>query len=213
MLLIVGLGNPGAKYAGNRHNIGFMAVERFASKHAFGPWRARFQGEIAEGALTADNGTKVKALLLKPQTFMNNSGHSVGEAMRFHKITPANTIVFYDEIGLAPGRFRMKTGGGAAGHNGIRSIIAQASPDVRRARIGIGHPGDKSLVHSYVLSDFAKADEPWIDTLLDACAKALPHLLAGDDERFQTEVLRLAPAPKTDPRNPNTAPNTPKEQP
>ena len=200
MLLIVGLGNPGAKYAGNRHNIGFMAVDRFASKHAFGPWRTRFQGDVAEGALTADNGTKVKALLLKPQTFMNNSGHSVGEAMRFHKITPANTVVFYDEIDLAPGRFRMKTGGGAAGHNGIRSIIAQASPDVRRARMGVGHPGVKELVHAHVLSDFAKADQPWLAALIDACAEALPLLLANNDDKYQTEVMRLAPAPKSDPR-------------
>jgi PTH1 family peptidyl-tRNA hydrolase len=200
MLLIVGLGNPGAKYAGNRHNIGFMAVDRFATKHAFGPWRTRFQGEIAEGSLAADNGTKVKALLLKPQTFMNNSGHSVGEAMRFHKITPANTVVFYDEIDLAPGRFRMKTGGGAAGHNGIRSIIAQASPDVRRARMGVGHPGAPELVHGHVLSDFHKADRTWLEPMLDAVAGALPFALAGDDDRYQAEVMRLAPAPKFSPR-------------
>jgi PTH1 family peptidyl-tRNA hydrolase len=213
MLLIAGLGNPGAKYANHRHNIGFRIVERIAAAHRFAPWRVKFQGELTEGSIAAPDGATEKVLLLKPQTFMNNSGHSIGEAMQFYKLHPAQVVVFYDELDLAPGRLRMKTGGGAAGHNGIRSIIAQASPDVRRARIGIGHPGDKSLVHSYVLSDFAKADEPWIDTLLDACAKALPHLLAGDDERFQTEVLRLAPAPKTDPRNPNTAPNTPKEQP
>ena len=213
MLLIVGLGNPGAKYAGNRHNIGFMAVDRFASKYAFSPWRNRFQGEAAEGSLIAPDGTRVKAMLLKPQTFMNNSGHAVGEAMRFNKITPANTIVFYDEIDLAPGRFRMKTGGGAAGHNGIRSIIAQADAGVRRARMGVGHPGDKELVHAHVLSDFAKADQPWLTALIDACAEALPLLLANNDERYQTEVMRLAPAPKSDPRKPTTdKPSTDREE-
>jgi len=206
MLLIAGLGNPGAKYAGNRHNIGFRVVERIAARYGFGPWRTRFQSESAEGAVTSPDGVKEKVLLLKPQTFMNNSGHAIGEAMKFHKLHPAQVVVFYDELDLAPGRLRMKTGGGAAGHNGIRSIIAQADPDVRRARMGIGHPGHKDAVHGYVLSDFAKADTDWVNALVDACAEALPHLLVGDDERFQTEVMRLAPSAKADPRNP------PKEQ-
>jgi PTH1 family peptidyl-tRNA hydrolase len=137
---------------------------------------------------------------------MNHSGRAIGEAMSFYKIAPSEVVVFYDELDLAPGRLRMKTGGGAAGHNGVRSIIAEAHPDVRRARIGIGHPGDKSLVHSYVLSDFAKADAAWIDPLADACAEAITFLASGEDERYQTEVMRLAPAPKGDPRNSLAAP-------
>lgn len=202
MLLIAGLGNPGAKYAGNRHNIGFRVAERIAARHGFGPWRSRFQAEASEGVVASPDGDKQKVLLLKPQTFMNNSGHAIGEAMKFHKLHPAQVVVFYDELDLAPGRLRMKTGGGAAGHNGIRSIIAQADPDVRRARMGIGHPGHKDLVHGYVLSDFAKSDADWVNALVDACADALPFLLIGDDERFQTEVMRLAPSTKADPRNP-----------
>jgi peptidyl-tRNA hydrolase, PTH1 family len=203
MLLIAGLGNPGPGYAGNRHNIGFRTVDQIAGRHAFGPWKKKFQGEISEGRIPTPDGESVKATLLKPQTYMNNSGHSVGEAMRFHKLSSGQVVVFYDELDLAPGRLRMKKGGGAAGHNGIRSIIAQASPDVRRARMGIGHLGDKSLVHGYVLSDFDKWEEDgWVPALIDACADALPYLAIGDDDRFQAEVLRLAPAPKGDPRRP-----------
>lgn len=203
MLLIAGLGNPGPAYAGNRHNVGFQAVDRIADRLAFGPWKKKFQGEIAEGRIPTPDGDSIKATLLKPQTFMNNSGHAIGEAMRFYKLSSGQVVVFYDELDLAPGRLRMKKGGGAAGHNGIRSIIAQASPDVRRARIGIGHPGDKSLVHGYVLSDFDKWEEDgWVPALIDACVEALPFLAVGDDDRFQAEVLRLAPAPKGDPRRP-----------
>lgn len=202
MLLIAGLGNPGPKYAGNRHNIGFRVIERIASRHAFGPWRGKFQGEVCEGRLPGANGSEVRALLLKPQTFMNHSGRALAEAMNFYRIPPHDVVVFYDELDLAPGRVRMKTGGGAAGHNGVRSIISEASPDVRRARIGIGHPGDKSLVHAYVLSDFAKSDAAWLDPLINACAEAIPFLASGEDERYQTEIMRLAPAPKGDPRNP-----------
>lgn len=208
MLLIAGLGNPGPGYAGNRHNIGFMAVDRIAERHGFGPWKKKFQGEIAEGRIPTPDGGSVKATLLKPQTYMNNSGHSIGEAMRFHKLSSGQTVVFYDELDLAPGRIRVKKGGGAAGHNGVRSIIAQGNPDVRRVRMGIGHPGDKSLVHGYVLSDFAKAEQPWLTALLDACADALPFLAAGDDDRYQAEVMRLAPAPKGDPRKPGSAEET-----
>lgn len=206
MLLIAGLGNPGAKYAGNRHNIGFRVIDRIALRYGFGPWRGRFQSETAEGRLPTPSGETVKTLLIKPQTFMNHSGRALGEAMAFYKAAPSDVVVFYDELDLAPGRLRMKTGGGAAGHNGVRSIIAQASSDVRRARIGIGHPGDKSLVYSFVLSDFGKSETAWIDPLADACAEAIPFLASGEDERYQTEVMRLAPAPKGDPRIPPAAP-------
>lgn len=199
MLIIAGLGNPGAKYAANRHNIGFMAIDAIADRHRFGPDRAKFQSVINEGSIETPSGP-VKALLMKPQTFMNNSGNAIGEAMRFYKLTPADVVVFYDEIDLAPGRFRMKTGGGAAGHNGIRSTISQIGPDFRRARMGIDHPGQKELVHAWVLSDFHKADQPWVRALNDAISDALPYLALGDDERFQAEVMRLAPAPKFSPR-------------
>jgi peptidyl-tRNA hydrolase, PTH1 family len=195
MLILAGLGNPGAKYEKNRHNIGFMAVDEIARRWRFGAERAKFQSVIAEGEV---EGTKV--LLMKPQTFMNNSGHAVGEAARFYKVTPDRVIVFHDEIDLAPGRFRMKTGGGAAGQNGVRSLISQLGPDFRRARMGVGHPGRPELVHAHVLSDFHKAEQPWLEALLSACADALPFAVRGEDERYQAEVLRLAPAPKFSPR-------------
>lgn len=196
MLLLVGLGNPGPKYAGNRHNIGFMAVDAIARAHGFGPWKKKFQGELAEGHIDG-----VRTLILKPQTFMNESGRSVGEAANFHKLNATDIVVFYDEIDLAPGRFRMKTGGGAAGHNGIRSIIASpVGEGFRRARMGVGHPGQKELVHHHVLSDFHKAEADWLQKLLDACAKAAPLLAKGEDERFQGEVMRLAPAERVNPR-------------
>jgi PTH1 family peptidyl-tRNA hydrolase len=192
MLLLVGLGNPGAKYAGNRHNIGFMAMDALARAYGFGPWKKKFQGELAEGHIDG-----VRALLLKPQTFMNESGRSVGEAAGFHKLSPSDVVVFYDEIDMAPGRFRMKSGGGAAGHNGIRSIIASpVGEGFRRARMGVGHPGQKDLVYGYVLSDFAKADAEWLERLIDACAKAAPLLVKGEDDKYQAEVMRLAPAEK-----------------
>lgn len=199
MILIAGLGNPGPKYEKNRHNIGFMAVDAIARRWSFGPERAKFQSIISEGTVPTASGP-VKVLLMKPQTYMNESGRAVGEAARFHKITPADIIVFHDEIDLAPGRLRMKTGGGAAGQNGVRSLISHLGPEFRRARMGIGHPGDPSLVHGHVLSDFHKAEKPWLDAMLDACADALPFALAGDDGRYQAEVLRLAPAPKFSPR-------------
>lgn len=199
MLILAGLGNPGAKYAGNRHNIGFMAADAIASRWRFGPERARFQSLAAEGSIDTPAGP-VKALLLKPQTYMNESGRAVDEAMRFFKLKPADVVVFYDEIDMAPGRFRMKTGGGAAGHNGIRSIISLVGADFRRARMGVGHPGDKELVHGHVLSDFAKSEKSWLEPLINACADELPLLVAGEDEKYQNEVMRLAPAPKADPR-------------
>lgn len=199
MLVLAGLGNPGPKYAGNRHNIGFMAVDAIASRWRFGPARTRFQSLASEGVIETPSGA-VRALLLKPQTYMNESGRAVGEALRFFKLKPADLVVFYDEIDMAPGRFRMKTGGGAAGHNGIRSIIAQVGADFRRARLGVGHPGEKELVHGYVLADFAKAEKSWLDPLISACADELPLLVQGEDEKYQNEVMRLAPAPKADPR-------------
>ena len=192
MLLFVGLGNPGAKYAGNRHNIGFMAVDAIARAYAFGPWKKKFRGEVCEGSI---NG--VRTLLMKPQTFYNDSGHAVAEAARFYKIAQNEIVVFYDEIDLAPGRFRMTTGGGAAGNNGIRSISAWLDTDAyRRARLGTGHPGHADLVHGHVLSDFAKSEREGVDKLLDAIAKSAPLLAHGDDEKFQGEVMRLAPAEK-----------------
>jgi len=195
MLILAGLGNPGPKFEKNRHNVGFMAADAIARRWNFGPWRTRFGGLAAEGAVDG-----VRALLVKPLTYYNESGRTVGEAMRFFKLTPADVIVFYDEIDLAPGRFRMKTGGGAAGNNGIRSITAAIGEDFRRARIGTGHPGHKDLVHGYVLSDFHKADRVWLEPLIDAIADALPFAADGDDDRYQAEVMRLAPAEKADPR-------------
>ncbi len=199
MLILAGLGNPGPKHAGNRHNIGFMALDAVARRWGLQSERRRFQSEAAETTIPTPAGG-VRALLLKPQTFMNDSGRAIGEAVKFYKLAPADVVVFYDEIDMAPGRFRMKTGGGAAGHNGIRSTISQIGADFRRARLGVGHPGDKDLVHGYVLGDFAKAEAPWVKALLEACADALPFLAAGDDDRYQAEVLRLAPAPKFSPR-------------
>jgi PTH1 family peptidyl-tRNA hydrolase len=193
MLLLVGLGNPGAKYAGNRHNIGFMAAEAIARAHGFGPWKKKFRSEACEGAIGG-----VRTLIVKPQTFYNDSGHAVAEASRFYKIAPSEIVVFYDEIDLAPGRFRMKTGGGAAGNNGIRSIAAWLDSDAfRRARLGTGHPGHADLVHGHVLSDFSKTEREWVDKLLDAVAKSAPLLARGEDEKFQGEVMRLAPAEKS----------------
>ncbi len=199
MLLIAGLGNPGQAYAKNRHNIGFMAVDEIARRWAFPPARSRFQSHATEGAIDTPGGA-VRVLLLKPQTFYNESGRAIGEAVKFFKLTPADVVVLHDEIDLAPGRFRMKTGGGAAGNNGIRSTTSQIGPDFRRGRLGCGHPGDKALVHGHVLSDFHKVELSWLAPLLQACADAAPFLAAGEDEKYQAEVMRLAPAEKADPR-------------
>lgn len=199
MIIIAGLGNPGPKYQNNRHNIGFMAADEIARRWRFGAERAKFQSIVSEGEIDTASGP-VKALLMKPQTYMNESGRAVGEAARFYKVTPDRVIIFHDEIDLAPGRFRMKKGGGAAGQNGVRSLISQLGPDFRRARMGIGHPGEPQLVHGYVLADFHKAEQPWLNAMLQACADALPFAAAGDDDRYQAEVMRLAPAPKYSPR-------------
>lgn len=185
MKLFVGLGNPGDKYARHRHNVGFMAVERIAGKHGFSPWRRRFQGETAEGTLGSE-----RVLLLKPMTYMNESGRAVGEAARFLKIDLADIVVFHDELDLAPGKVRVKTGGGNAGHNGLRSLSAHLGNDFVRVRIGIGHPGSKEAVIPYVLHDFAKADHEWLDPLLEAIADAAGRLAAGDSARFLTDVAR-----------------------
>lgn len=195
MIIIAGLGNPGPKYEKNRHNIGFMAVDEIARRWRFGPERAKFQSVVRDGEVEG-----VKVLLMKPQTFMNESGRAVGEAARFYKIKPSEVIVFHDEIDLAPGRFRMKTGGGAAGQNGIRSLISHLGAEFRRGRMGVGHPGESHLVMPHVLGDFHKADLPWLDPMLMAVADALPFAVAGEDERYQGEVMRLAPAPKFSPR-------------
>ncbi len=199
MLILAGLGNPGDKYRNNRHNLGFMAADAIARRWRFGPERAKFQSVVSEGVIETPQG-EVRALLMKPQTYMNESGRAVGEAARFYKVPPGEVIVFHDEIDLAPGRFRMKTGGGAAGQNGVRSLISHLGPDFRRARLGIGHPGEKHLVMPHVLGDFHKAELPWVEALLNAVADALPFAAMGDDERYQGEVLRLAPAPKFSPR-------------
>lgn len=199
MLLIAGLGNPGPQYVRNRHNIGFMAVDQIARRWGFGPERRRFQGLASEGSIDTPQGP-VRALILKPQTFYNESGRAVGEALKFYKLDPSDLVVFYDEIDLAPGRFRMKAGGGAAGNNGVRSITSQVGPHFRRARLGTGHPGAKELVHGHVLSDFHKAETKWVEPLLIACADAAPLLALGEDEKYQAEVMRLAPAEKADPR-------------
>ena len=199
MLILAGQGNPGPAYAGNRHNIGFRAVDAIAARWGFGPERSRFQSLAREGVIETPEGP-VRALTLKPQTFYNESGRAVAAALKFFKLSPADLVLFYDEIDLAGGRFRMKTGGGAAGNNGVRSVTAHIGPDFRRARLGVGHPGHKDRVQGHVLSDFHKSEAAWVSALVGAVADAAPLLAAGEDERYQAEVLRLAPAEKLDPR-------------
>jgi len=191
MKLFVGLGNPGSSYARHRHNVGFMALDRIAARHGLGPWKKRFHGEVCDGPI---GGRRV--MLLKPQTYMNDSGQSVGEAMRYLKIAEEDLFVFHDEIDLAPSKLKVKRGGGNAGHNGLRSISAHIGNEYARVRIGVGHPGSKDLVSGYVLHDFAKADQEWLESLLDAMADAAGRLAAGDDARFLTDVARKLQPPK-----------------
>jgi peptidyl-tRNA hydrolase, PTH1 family len=186
MKLFVGLGNPGAQYAFNRHNIGFMAVDAIAAAFDFSQWRKRFQGFTAEGKL---NGQQV--LLLKPATYMNESGRAAGEAMRFYKLSLPDVVAFHDELDLAPGKVRVKTGGGDAGHNGLKSLTSHIGNDYARVRIGIGHPGAKDLVTSYVLRDFPKSEHGWLVPLLSAIADAAPFLADGAYDKFQSAVAHM----------------------
>lgn len=198
MRLFVGLGNPGSGYSGNRHNIGFMAVDKIASRWGFSPWRARFQADATEGNISG-----VKALLLKPRTYMNESGRAVAEAARFYKIPLADIIVLHDELDLAPGKLRTKTGGGNAGHNGLRSITAALGNDYPRVRLGIGHPGIKELVHAHVLGDFAKSERDWVNCLTGAIADNADLLAKGDDAGFQNRVhLAMESAGFAEPHRP-----------
>ena len=191
MLLFVGLGNPGSEYASNRHNIGFMAADVIHRRHNFLPWRKKFHGALADGVLGGE-----KVLLLKSQTFMNESGRSVGEAVRFHDIPLTNVYVFYDELDLEPGKVRVRLGGGAAGHNGIRSITQHISPEFKRVRLGIGHPGDKKFVQPHVLGNFAKDDKDWLVAVLDAVADNADMLAVGEDEKFQSKVAMILKPPR-----------------
>jgi PTH1 family peptidyl-tRNA hydrolase len=183
MLIIAGLGNPGAKYAGNRHNVGFIAVDAIQRRAGFSPWSKKFKAEISEGEIAGE-----KVLLMKPQTFMNLSGESVGEAMRFYKLEPGHITAIYDELDLAPGRTRLKTGGGHGGHNGIKSLDAHCGREYRRLRIGIGHPGSKEQVHNHVLGDFAKSDRVWLDPLMDAIADNAEMLVKGEDSQLMNKL-------------------------
>jgi PTH1 family peptidyl-tRNA hydrolase len=183
MLLFVGLGNPGSNHVGNRHNVGFMVVQQIAKRHTFPPWRRRFQGVATEGPVGSE-----RALLLLPGTYMNESGRAVTEAASFYKLGLGDIVVFHDEIELPPGKVRVKTGGGNAGHNGLRSITAHVGNDYRRVRIGVGHPGHKDLVHAYVLNDFAKDERPWVETLCDVIADNAALLAKGQDGSFQNKV-------------------------
>lgn len=197
MLLLVGLGNPGSGYARHRHNIGFMAVDAIVRRHGFGPWRPRFDGEIAEGEIAGE-----RVLALKPMTYMNESGRSVAAAARFYKIPPARTYVIHDEIELAPGKLRVKQGGGHAGHNGLRSIDALFANDYWRVRLGVGRPdraasqANPDMVSNYVLHDFPKADRPWVEKLIDAVAEHIPLLAAGKDATFANRIAAAMQPPK-----------------
>lgn len=197
MKLFVGLGNPGDKFAGNRHNIGFMAVERIAGANGFSPWRKKFSGLISEGSLGGQRVT-----LLKPETFMNDSGRAVSDAVRFLKIDSDAVVVFHDELDLLPGKIKVKVGGGNAGHNGLRSISAHLGNDFVRVRIGIGHPGSKDAVSPYVLNDFAKSERAWVGEMLDAIADASPQLAKGDDARFLNDIALKTKADKDEPSLP-----------
>jgi peptidyl-tRNA hydrolase, PTH1 family len=206
MKLLVGLGNPGSAYARHRHNVGFMALDRIAARHELGTWKKRFHGLSSDGLI---GGRRV--VLLKPQTYMNDSGRSVQDAQRFLKIADADILVFHDELDLAPGKLRLKTGGGNAGHNGLRSITSHIGNDYGRVRLGIGHPGAKHLVSGYVLHDFAKADADWLEPLLDAIADAAGRLAAGDEQRFLADVARAIGKPGSKPGPSKPGPSKPRD--
>jgi len=197
MLLFVGLGNPGADYAFNRHNIGFMAVDTIVHRHSFSPWRAKFHGEVAEGTIAGE-----KVVALKPLTYMNDSGRSVAACAQFYKIEPKDIVVFHDELDLDPGRLKVKLGGGHAGHNGLRSIQAHLGPDFRRVRLGIGHPGVKERVTGHVLGNFAKVDRDWLEALLGDVAAAAGKLVERDDVGFMNLVAGVKPAAEEKPEKP-----------
>lgn len=189
MWLLVGLGNPGSKYEGNRHNVGFHVIDALADEYGIGPFKSKFNAEIAEGRIGDQ-----KVVLLKPQTYMNESGQSVGKALKFFKITKARTVVFHDELDLVPGKMRVKMGGGVAGHNGLKSIRAHlGTPDFRRVRIGIGHPGDRNRVSGYVLSDFSKAEKPMVEDMVNSLSAKIDILLNGEDELYMTRVSEALP--------------------
>ena len=200
MLLVVGLGNPGSEYADNRHNIGFMAVDAIHRAHGFSPYRGKFHGQLADGTVGGE-----KVLLLKPETYMNESGRAVQAAMAFYKIEPKDVIVLHDELDLAGGKLRIKRGGGHAGHNGLRSIHAHIGDAYARLRLGIGHPGDKDMVVGHVLKDFSKAERAWVEPLLDAVAKNFPRLIKGDDGGFMSKVASALQPPKPEKHEDNEA--------
>ncbi|MDG3576097.1 aminoacyl-tRNA hydrolase [Rhizobium sp. YJ-22] len=206
MLVIAGLGNPGSQYAGNRHNIGFMALDAIQRRHSFSPWSRKFKGEISEGELGGE-----KVLLIRPLTYMNLSGEAVGEAMRFYKLAPKDLVAIYDELDLPAGKARIKTGGGHGGHNGIKSLDAHCGKDYRRLRLGIGHPGIKEAVVGHVLGDFAKADAAWLEPLLDAVADNAAMLVKGEDSQFMNRIT-LATGGKPDEAKPAPAPKKPAGQ-
>ena len=199
MIIIAGLGNPGSQYAGNRHNIGFMAVDALQRLPSFSPWSRKFKSEISDGAIAGE-----KVLLMKPLTYMNLSGEAVGEAMRFYKLGPSNIIAIHDELDLPAGRVRIKTAGGHGGHNGLKSLDAHCGKDYRRLRLGIGHPGDKERVHGHVLGDFAKADRVWLEPLLDAIADNATMLVKAEDSQLMNK-LALATGSKPEAEKPAKA--------
>lgn len=219
MLVLVGLGNPGAQYSGHRHNIGFMAVDAIADHFNFDAPRAKFNGTVQEGYIEQKEGGRTKTIILKPHTYMNDSGKSVAALARFYKIAPQDIIVFHDELDIAPGKVRTKQGGGHAGHNGLRSIDSHIGKDFIRIRIGIGHPGSKAAVHNYVLGNFAKAESQWVERILDAMARSAPFLADHENkglERFQSEVAhQFQPnthsSPKTAPKGGSKKPSTSNE--
>ncbi|TWF54561.1 aminoacyl-tRNA hydrolase [Neorhizobium alkalisoli] len=207
MLILAGLGNPGSQYAGNRHNIGFMALDAIQRRPEFSPWSKKFKAEISEGEIGGE-----KVLLVKPQTYMNLSGESVGEAMRFYKLGPENIVAIYDELDLPPGKSRIKTGGGHGGHNGVKSLDAHCGKEYRRLRLGIGHPGSKEQVHNHVLGDFAKSDRVWLEPLLDTLADNAAMLVKGEDSQLMNK-LALAVGAKPDEEKPKPAAKKPEGQP